>query len=60
LSAGIAQTQFCSEHSELLKCGKDVGIELPISDHMRGLDPSQGRLGRMVDLEAEREARDPL
>ncbi len=35
-------------------------MELPLSDHMRGLDPSQGRLGRMEGLEAKHGARDPL
>ena len=35
-------------------------MELPLSDHMRGLDPSQGRLGRMEGLEAKHRARDPL
>jgi hypothetical protein len=35
-------------------------MELPFSDHMRGLDPSQGRLGRMEGLEAKHGARDPL
>jgi hypothetical protein len=35
-------------------------MELPRSDHMRGLDPSQGRLGRMESLKAKHGARDPL
>ena len=35
-------------------------MELPFSDHVRGLDPSQGRLGRMEGLEAKHWARDPL
>lgn len=35
-------------------------MELPLSDHMRGLDPSQVRLGRMEGLEAKQWARDPL
>lgn len=35
-------------------------MELPLSDHMRGLDPSQCRLGRMEGLEAKHRARDPL
>jgi hypothetical protein len=35
-------------------------MELPLSDHMRGLDPSQGRLGRMEGLEAKHGGRDPL
>ena len=35
-------------------------MELRLSDHMRGLDPSQGRLGRMEGLEAKHGARDPL
>jgi hypothetical protein len=60
LSAGIARTQLCCERRKLLKCGKAVGMELPLSDHMRGLDPSQGRLGRMECLEAKHGARDPL
>jgi hypothetical protein len=33
---------------------------LPLSDHMHGLDPSQGRLGRMEGLEAKHGARDLL
>jgi hypothetical protein len=28
-------------------------MDLPLSDHMRGLDPSQSRLGRMEGLEAK-------
>jgi hypothetical protein len=35
-------------------------MELLLSDHMRGLDPSQGRLGRMEGLEAKHGARNPL
>ena len=35
-------------------------MELPLSDHVRGLDPSQCRLGRMEGLEAKHRARDPL
>ncbi len=35
-------------------------MELPFSDHVRGLDPSQGRLGRMEGLEAKHRGRDPL
>jgi hypothetical protein len=35
-------------------------MDLPLSDHVRSLDPSQGRLGRMEGLEAKHWARDPL
>ena len=35
-------------------------MDLPLSDHVRGLDPSQGRLGRMEGIEPKHWARDPL
>jgi hypothetical protein len=60
LSAGIGRTQLRCERRKLLKRGKAVGMELPLSEHLRGLDPSQGRLGRMEGLEAKQRARDPL
>jgi hypothetical protein len=51
---------LCYELRKLLKRGEAVGMELPFSDHVRGLDPSQGRLGRMEGLETKHRARDPL
>ena len=53
-------TQLCCERRKLLKRGEAVGMDLPLSDHVRGLDPSQCRLGRMEGLEAKHRARDPL
>jgi len=35
-------------------------MELPLSDHMGVLDPSQCCIGRMEGLEAKHGARDPL
>ena len=35
-------------------------MELPLSDHVRSLDSSQGRLGRMEGLEAKHGGPDPL
>jgi ribosomal protein S6E (S10) len=49
---GHRPDQLCCERRKLLKRGETVGMELPLSDHVRSLDSSQGRLGRMEGLEA--------
>ena len=54
------RTQLCCEPRKLLECSELVGIELPLSDHVCGLDPSQCCIGRVEGLEAKHLARDPL
>jgi hypothetical protein len=54
------RTQLCCEPRKLLECGEPVGVELPLSDHVCGLDPSQWCIGRVEGLEAKHRARDPF
>lgn len=58
--SAIDWTQLCRERRKLLKRGEAVDMDLPLSDHVRGLDPSQWRLGRMEGLEVKHRGRDPL
>jgi len=54
------RTQLCCERPKLLECGEPDGVELPLSDHVCSLDPSQCCVGRVQGLEAKHRARDPL
>ena len=60
LSVGWRWTQLCCELGKLLECVQSIVVELPLSDHVRGLDPSDGGAGRMASLEAHHRAGDPL
>lgn len=54
------RTQLCCERRKLLECGLPDRVELPLSDHVCRLDPSQCCLGRVQGLETQHWARDPL
>ena len=45
-------TQLSCQHRELLEGGATVAGKLTLSDHMRGLDPGEGRLRSSEGFEA--------
>ena len=54
------RTQLCCDPRKLLECSEPLGVELPLSDHVCSLDPSQCFVGGVEGLEAKHRARDPL
>jgi hypothetical protein len=53
LEEAVVRTQLYCERPTLQECGEPDGVDLPLSEHLCGLDPSQCCVGQEEGLEVK-------